>query len=115
MREVRVLFAPAYMAAVKEEVLTVDKPYVHARYVDHIYVDIESEDGARPKQTFTGSPQTLENVSREPISGTGIPTSTASTNSKYISVYLMAHDYKVLMRDSHRIRNDAVTVTDVMS
>ena len=39
-----VLFAQAYMAAVEEEVLTVDKPYVYARYVDDIYVDIESED-----------------------------------------------------------------------
>ena len=39
-----VLFAQAYMAAVEETVLAVSKPSVYARYVDDIYVDIESED-----------------------------------------------------------------------
>ena len=39
-----VLFAQACMAAVEEEVLTANKPYVYARYVDDIYVDIEDAD-----------------------------------------------------------------------
>ena len=38
-----VLFAQAYMTAVEEEVLRDSKPYMYARYVDDIYVDVQSE------------------------------------------------------------------------
>ena len=45
-----VLFAQAYMAAVEEQVLAVSKPYVYARYIDDIYVDIENADALQDLQ-----------------------------------------------------------------
>ena len=38
-----VIFAQAYMASVEEKILKNDKPYIYARYVDDIYLDIENE------------------------------------------------------------------------